>query len=529
MRAWGLLHAALRITGAALLAAAFCAPASAEGRPGGPSDEIFYQIFFRSFRDSNGDRIGDLEGLRAGLDYLQGLGVTSILLTPIQPSLFYHNYFADDFQGIDPAYGTMPEFRALVRDVHARGMRIYLDEEFQYLTYANPWFRDSYERPASPYHDFVLYDGPGDTRPEPGFYDLSTIEGYDGRKAGLGMVNLENPAVRAYFARLLVSWLDPHGDGTLRDGVDGFRIDHMMDDLDGKAKLTHLFSRFWRPVFGAVRAADPQARIIAEQADWGYGEDWLTRGDVDLVFAFPLWQAIVSLDKGAIVKAVRETALRTPPGKGQITIIENHDTTRFASAVHGSLAKEEIGAALDLVLRGTPLIYYGQELGMRGIQSHAWKTDANDIGQREAFRWNRDLFAPGSAIWYQGPHPWWTGRFNRSGDGVSVEEESGDPHSLLNFYRRLIALRRTRPEIERGAQTILGAAGPDALCLLRDDGRERTLLAIELGPEPVRLDFPAGEVAADRLDGAWTDLLRGGAAKPEGLTLGGWGIRLLGR
>ena len=497
-----------RRLGPALLAALFVViPArTAVGAPdqdvhaAAPSrDEIFYQIFLRSFCDSNGDRIGDLRGVRAHLDYLQGLGVTSILLTPIQPSPFYHNYFADSFEGVDPAYGTVRDLRALVEACHARGMKLYLDQEIQYVTQNHVWLKQSLGQPDSPYSRYVLYNGPGNTRPEPLLPGVPALPSYDGRKIEVATVNLRDPAVRDYFQKLFVSWIDPHGDGSLRDGVDGFRIDHMMDDLDNKGRLTGLFADFWRPIFAAVRARNPRARIIAEQADWGYGDAFLNRGGVDMVFAFPLRQAIASFDPALILAAVRETEARTPAGKVQLTFIENHDVERFASVVGEDPARERIGAAFDLLLRGTPLIYYGQELGMRGKQHRPWGSDANDIPVREAFRWTHDLEAPGSAIWYRGPHPWWTARFNRSDDGVSLEEESRDPHSLLAFYRRLLQIRAARTEIQTGRQVILDSAAAHVVCFLREQGAARTLVALNLAATPATVAFLAGRSRRGRI------------------------------
>lgn len=457
--------------------------AAERAAPAQPRSEVVYQIFVRSYRDSNGDRIGDLQGVRRSLDYLSKLGVTSILLTPIQPSHFYHNYFASSFEGVDPAFGDMKTFRALVKDLHARGMKIYLDQEIQYVVADHPWWKLAQGDPSSPYSNWVLYDGPGNTRPETGFLNLTSIPGWDGKSYGFTTVNLKNPEVRAYFERLFAGWA--------KDGVDGFRIDHMMDDLDGKPKLKGLFADFWAPVFARARAVNPKLKIIAEQADWGYGDDWLTRGGVDMVFAFPIRQAIVSLDKAKIIAAIEQTQAKTPAGKGQLIFIENHDVSRFASEVGSDPRKERIGAALNLFLKGTPLIYYGQELGMRGEQSHAWGTDANDIPDREAFRWTADLQAPGSAVWYAGDHPWWTDRFNRSGDGVSVEEEAANPRSLLADYRRLIALRRERPELRAGEETIVCREVPGVLCIERAKGAARSVLAVNLTAAQASLPLAA--------------------------------------
>src|SRR5690348_9419350 len=119
--------------------------------------EVMYHVFERSFYDSNKDGIGDFNGLAAKLGYLQRLGVTTLLLTPIVKSVYYHNYFADNFEETDPAYGSMQDWEHLVRSVHARGMSIYLDMEFQYVTGKQKWLKDSYKNPKSPYRKYILY------------------------------------------------------------------------------------------------------------------------------------------------------------------------------------------------------------------------------------------------------------------------------------------------------------------------------------------------------------------------------------
>lgn len=446
-------------------------------------DEVVYQIFVRSFRDSNGDRVGDLRGIEQELGYLQNLGVTSLLLTPINPSPTYHNYFASSFDGVDSAYGNAKALHDLVEAVHARHMKIYLDEEFQYAVRDNPWLRESLGKPASRYSHYILYDGPGNTRPEPIVYGITALPTYDGASIPVATVNLLDSAVVHYFQNLFARMVDPNHDGRFDDGVDGFRLDHMMDDLDNKGKLTGLFAHLWAPIFARVRAVNPRVTFIAEQADWGFGDDWLTRGNVDLVFAFPLQRAISSLDRDSIAHVITQTLARTPPGKGQLVFIENHDMNRFAS-VHTDPAQQRIGAALDILLKGTPLIYYGQEIGMKGMQSQAWKSDANDIPDREAFKWTRSEEDPGSAIWYKGTGPWWTNRYNRDNDGISVAAENNDPNSLLSYYRRLLALRRARPELRAGDERVIATDQPAVLAVLRsngkNDGAQSSLLLVNL-------------------------------------------------
>lgn len=499
---------------------------STKAAPAKAGEEVFYHVFFRSFADGDGDRIGDLKGMTARLDYLKRLGITSILLTPLQPSPFYHNYFATDFESIEPAYGTMDDYRAFLRAAHARGLKVYLDMEIQYVGEGHPWWTRSVGKPQAPFSDFLLWRDKARTEAEP-FLNQTRWEGYDGRMIGIAMVDLNSPKVRDYFQRVLLQWADPHGDGSGRDGADGFRIDHMMDDLDNKHLATGLFGTFWKPIFDALRQRRPGFRIMAEQSDWGYGADWLVRGHADMVFAFPLRGAINKLDKGGIVKALRETERLTPAGKSQIVFLENHDTDRFMSLVGGDAAKARSGAAIMLLARGEPLVYYGQELGMRGITGKVGLSDANHIPLREAMRWSADLDAPGSAIWYRGDKPWWTDRYSRSDDGVSVQEQDSSPDSLLNWYRRLLALRQSRPELRHGAQRILcDDAGP-VLCLLREADGRRTLLLANLG------DAAATPSVGSEIAGLpWIDLFGGKSAKqpihPDSLSLPPMGIRILG-
>lgn len=489
-------------------------------------EEVFYHVFFRSFRDGNGDRIGDLRGLTEKLDYLKDLGITSILLTPLQPSPFYHNYFATDFESIQPEYGTMADYRNMLREARARGLKVYLDMEIQYVGEGHPWWTQSLGKPDAPFADFLIWRDRAHTQAEP-FLHLPKWEGYDGRMIGIAMVNMNSPKVRDYFTRVLLWWADPHGDGSGRDAPDGFRIDHMMDDLDNKGVATDLFATFWKPIFDALRARRPDFRIMAEQYDWGYGADWLTRGHADLVFAFPLRGAIVKLDKAGIVKALRETARITPEGKSQIVFIENHDTDRIMSQLEGDQARARAAAAIMLAVQGEPLLYYGQEIGMRGITGKVGMSDANHIPLREAMRWQADLEAPGSAIWYRGTERWWTQRYNRSGDGVSVEEQDGDADSLLNWYRRLLALRERRPELRRGSQRLPCPDEGPVLCLLRETDGRRTLLLVNLGKTEAA---PALDAAVG--GGAWTDLMAddgaSGKVDSNALSLPPMAVRILG-
>lgn len=447
---------------AASLALLVAVPASADAPATAPRDvlegEVVYHIFQRSFRDSNGDGHGDLEGVRQSLPYLEKLGVTAIMMTPLYPSRTYHNYFATDFEGIDPRYGTRADLQRLIADAHARGIKVILDMEFQYLAEGHPWWTAAMADRTSPYNDWMLWDDRAAGIAEEGPFGLREIVNFNRDTHGVTTVAMKHPDVRAYFDRYLMGWVDPNGDGKFDDGVDGFRLDHMMDDLDSKGLLTDLFRDFWNPAFAKLRAANPDLVFLAEQWDWKYGEDYLSRADVSAVFAFPIHDAIRKFDAAALAEAITYTGEVTPAGKTQMIFAENHDVSRIASDPGISPERLRTAASLMFLLKGTPIIYYGQELGMRGANDAGYTTDEFNIPVREAFKWSATDSSPGQALWYKRPgERYWDQRYARDHDGVSVDEEDGNPASLLGHYRKLLALRAAHPALSRGTQRVLDA------------------------------------------------------------------------
>lgn len=510
-------------SGLALLSAA--EPAPNAGPP--PTDEVFYQIFVRSFRDSDGDRRGDLKGIEEELGYLQDLGATTVLLTPLYRSPFYHSYFADDFTRVDPAYGNEAGLRHLVKAIHQRGMRIFLDEEMQYVTGNHEWFRESHEHPGSKYSRYLIYKGPGNTLPETGFWGNPEVKTYDAKTVLIATVNLHEPAVQAYEAGLFANWMTPTAAGA-DDGVDGFRIDHMQDNLDDHGLLVNLFRGFWAPLFQKLKSAKPELRIVAEQADWGYGERWLDPGLADVVFAFPIRQAILSFDKAQLTRAVAETEQKTPTGKQSLIFIENHDTNRFASEVGGDVRKEKVGAALGLLLKGIPLIYYGQEVGMTGTALKDSSSDGGDIPRRQAFPWTAQV-GPGTAVWYQDSGPWWNQSALATGNSVSLEEEQRRPDSIFAYYRTLLALRRAQPELINGNQAIVDNDSAHVFSFIRCAENHRTLVAINLADTPVTVHLNPVDAAGGAKTRPWSARLASPAPTEKGkgwveLTLPAYGV-----
>ncbi|HVW13382.1 MAG TPA: alpha-amylase family glycosyl hydrolase [Mucilaginibacter sp.] len=446
-------------------------------------DEVIYHIFQRSFYDSNGDGHGDLNGVYQKLDYIQHLGATAILFTPLYESVFYHNYFASDFKKIDPKYGTMQDYVRLVKELHRRGMKIYLDMETQYVTEDHTWWKDGVGNPKSKYRDYILYEDSAHKTPVSIIFGLRGLLGYDSVYRKITTVNLNSPEVLEYNYRLFKYFMDPNGDGKFDDGVDGFRLDHMMDNLDQKPQLPHLFDTFWNPLLSRLRKVNLKIKIVAEQANWGsFGRDYLMHGGVDRVFGFRLTFAIRTFDKNQIAKAADSTFMLTPAGKQQVIFIENHDMPRFAHGVKGDIGKLKVGAALNLLLGGVPSIYYGQELGMDGTNASLGATDANDIPNRSAFEWYKSDQGKGMAYWYKRKGPW-KDKFNTNdipNDGTSLEEEQNDPNSLWNFYRKMIALRKTDPVLIRGTYKTLANDNDKVFTFERSAGDKKVIVAVNL-------------------------------------------------
>ena len=447
-----------------------------------PQPEVIYHIFERSFFDSNGDQQGDLNGIRLKLDYLQHLGVTAVLLTPLYESVFYHNYFATNFYKIDPDYGTMQDYLRLIKELHRRHMKFYMDMETQYVAEDHPWFQGSFNNPKSKYSDYLIYTDKTNSKPMPIVGGVTQLEGYDGITRKLVMVNLNNPAVQAYNYNFFKFWVDPNHDGKFDDGVDGFRIDHMMDNLDNTNRLPHLFDTFWRPLLGKLRKINPKLSIVAEQAEWGsLGADYFKRAGIDRVFAFRLAYGVRSFKKKEIIAQADSTFLITPANKQQVVFIENHDTPRFSYDEKGDAGKLRVGGALNLLIGGIPSIYYGQELGMTGGTYNLGGTDANQIPGRQAFEWFKADTGKGMALWYKQKGPW-KDKFNDDvpNDGVSLEEEQNDPNSLYNFYRAMIALHKNNPALIAGAYKTLVNNNDEVYSFERILGDKRVVVVVNL-------------------------------------------------
>jgi alpha-amylase len=479
-------------------------------------DEIIYHVMPRSFYDSNGDLHGDLNGFVKKLDYLQSVGVTTMLFTPLYESGFYHNYFPTDYEKIDQEYGTMEDYIHFVKAVHQRGMKFLMDMETQYVSSGHVWFDDSYKNPASPYTDFIYYSDPGNRYPEQLFMPTRSepyeFSAWPDKKFHIVHLNLNHPKVKQWMQDFYAFWVDPNGDGVFDDGVDGFRIDHIMDDLDNKGIFTNLYRDFWKPIFTRCKVINPDLLILGEQANWQeYGDKMVQHSGADAAFNFPLRFAIsgeeattTMYDKGSsspiiispskVHEEVIETIKRFPEGTFSVNFIENHDTDRWASMVGGHDGLLRAAAVLNLLLPGVPSIYYGQELGVTG-KIQEWGSDANHIPVREAFPWTPDPDTPGTALFYKNTGEWWDQSFFVTGGSkrfaLSIQEN--DPESLWNLYRNLIAIRKQYAPLRHGDYQPVVFGDEPILAFAREWQGEKIVVILNLSEETLKLDL-AGKI-----------------------------------
>lgn len=449
--------------------------------------EIIYHVFVRSFYDSNGDMTGDLKGLQKKLDYLQDLGVTSILLLPLYDAQCYHNYFADDFEKIDAEYGSMKDYVRLVKAVHKRGMKIYLDMETQYVTENHLWWKDAVGNLQSPYSNYILFQDTAHNKPATMVFELTALNSYDGSKIKVTTVNLRNKQVLDYNIKLFSFFADPNKDGKFDDGSDGFRLDHTMDSLDNKPQLGNLLKDFWAPLIKQVKTVNPTIKFIAEQANWGdSGKDYFEKGNIDRVFAFGLWGAIVNFKKDDIIRNAIASISKVPNGHQQVVFIENHDINRSASYFGKDPGKERAAAAIQLLIGGVPSIYYGQEIGMTGTTRFGrfGNTDGNDIPLREAFEWYKTTKGKGMALWYKNSGPWWDSTNLKPNDGISLQEQKRDPNSLFAFYKNIIALRKSQPALSVGNFQNAANDNSKVLSFIRQEGVDSVLVVVNLSGQP---------------------------------------------
>jgi alpha-amylase len=454
------------------------------------ADEIFYEVFVRSFQDSDGDGVGDLRGLTSRLDYLNDgdastdtdLGVTALWLMPIAESPSYHGYDVVDYRAVEADYGTAEDFRAFMAAAHERGIKVIVDLVLNHTSREHPWFQDA-QAPASPLRDWYLWaDERPFARPDGArvWHEAGEAFYYGYFWEGMPDLNLENEAVTAELDGVADFWLQEMG-------VDGFRLDaakHLIEDGDVVENTPETMA--WLQGFGErLHARHPEALILGEVYDASIvTSSYVREGALDLTFDFGLASSTItalnSASAGPLVSSLAEVAEAYPRGS-LATFLTNHDQNRIASQLNGNAASLRLAASLLLTGPGVPFIYYGEEIGMTGTKP--------DERIRTPLRW--DASAPGAG--FTGGTPWQALSFDP--EGTDIATEGADADSLLSAYRLLTRLRTGSVALRQGELIPVTAEDRHVAAFLRSAVDEAVLVVANLGSEAVSapvLDLEAG-------------------------------------
>ncbi len=472
------------LVGACLVLASLAPAAQAQRAPAWTNGATCYEVFVRSFYDSNGDGTGDLNGLIEKLPYIHSLGASCIWLMPVTASPSYHGYDVSDYYTVEPAYGTNADFRRFVAAAHRRGIKVLVDMVLNHTSSRNPWFLSALGDTASPYRSWYKFSptplGKGPWGEVAWHHSPVRDEYYWGVfDSGMPDLNYDTPAVHAETKRIADFWLTEMG-------VDGFRLDAVPYLVEQGSCLigcpgTHAFLHEYAEHVDSVK---PGAYTVGEA--WGdidtlmpYYPDQLTS-----YFVFEIADSLVAAVRRGTMGGMLSGYLRlqdTLPGFRWSPILDNHDQTRIMTKVGGDVARAKLAAALLLTLPGLPFVYYGDEIGMTG--------DKPDPRLRTPMQW-----APRTGVGFTTGKEWEDPQPDSL--TVNVATESADPGSLLSLYRRLIHVRKQNPALACGTLIPLAQVAPPVASYLRREGVHAVLVIANLGDSTLaRVAIPSGERA----------------------------------
>lgn len=470
-------------------------------------DDVFYQIMPIAWRDSDNDasRFGDFGGMTASLPYLKSLGVTAVWMNPVFTSPAYHGYQHMPANQLNPWFGTEPQFLSFVSAAHAESVKVLLDFVAYHVSQNSTYFQGSYLNPASPYTPYLAYTNGSNSS-----FDGGSFTTWNGSTVGQIKWRLDNPAVTALIDGWCQHWMDPDGDGNPADGIDGWRLDHVLAD-EGWGYTT----AWWQQWKNAILAKNPSAFTVIEQADWGsYGGNLLAGHDAafTIPFMFATRSALASESASGLYASMRATLASLPAGKTYVAVVGNHDVDRLSSNTGNVAGRNRVAAAILMTQPFPPCIYYGDELGMRGTKGN-WGTDANDIPMREPFKWNATAGPPMSNYFVLNSSAY-NARAERNNDGRSVQEQSGVAGSLLETYRSLIALRRGHVALRRGGYAEVPSSSQAVWAFVRQAETETLLVAINLAgsAQAMALDLSGFELPGG--SSPVRDVVSGGSLAP---------------
>lgn len=485
---------------------------------------VVYQIYPRSFQDSNGDGSGDLPGVITRLDYLQDLGVDALWLSPVFSSPMVDlGYDVSNYKEIDPLFGTMADFRRLLQEAHRRGMRVILDMVPNHTSDQHRWFVESASSRENPKRDwYIWHDGKNGMPPN------NWRSAFGGRAWSWHAptqqyylhsfapeqpdVNWRNPALAAAMADIMRFWLD--------QGVDGFRLD-VINRLIKDAFLrdnplhihgprpydwqAHVYDRNRPETLHIVRQirrlvdSYPERVTVGEVFEEPAGDPALAANyylggeGLHLVFNFAFlhtpWNA------AAFQTAIAEWDGLLGSDLWPTYTFNNHDQPRSFSRYGSDLGRAQVAAAMLLTLRGTPFLYYGEEIGMRDgriprhrLQDPAgkryWPLHPGRDPERTPMQWHAGTYAG-----FSNREPWLP--VNDDYGRVNVAAQDAVPSSLLQWYRRLLRLRREHPALHKGDYHRL-PGGADGLAYLRSTTTETILVLLNFAHQARLAPMPQG-------------------------------------
>ena len=393
---------------------------------------VSYEIFVRSFADSDGDGIGDINGITAQLPYLKKLGVEGIWLTPISPSPTYHKYDVTDYRAIDPEYGTMQDFKNLVQEAHNMGIKIIPDLVANHSSSMHPWFLEAMKGKENPYHDYYLWNTTSNLKDTVNWH-LTKDARSKGESAEryygffwseMPDLNYDNPKVREEIIDIAKFWLQ-------ETDVDGFRLDAAQHIYDATEVLKNV--AWWRQFREALMPIKKDLFLLGEV----WNKDTIVARYLDQAlsgcFNFDLSFALQAAAKKENAKQLVENLMRIRQIYAQYnhnfidaTILSNHDQNRIMNELNGNIKQAKMAGSLLLTLPGSPYVYYGEEIAMLGH-----KPDENI---REPFIWDSQKMDPKQTSWMKPV-------FSNNATVVGAKQQMNDSSSFWNSYQKFLLFR----------------------------------------------------------------------------------------
>ena len=425
---------------------------------------VCYEVFVRSFYDSNGDGIGDLRGLTQKLDYITGLGADCVWLMPVAESPSYHGYDVTDYYKVEHDYGTNDDFTVFVTAAHQHKIRVLVDLVLNHTSSEHPWFQEALRDTTAPHRSWYRWS----TTPANNWHKSPVRDEYYFGLFWSGMpdLNYENPAVLDEMKRVARFWLDSMH-------VDGFRLDavrHLVE-VGNEVSNTPGTHAVLRDFGQYVRSIAPQSYTVGEV--WDNTDVILTYypDQLDAYFAFPISEALMAAVRtgktGGLLPTV-EQFQRAEPAWRWAPFQRNHDQTRTLTALGNDTAGARLAATILLTLPGVPFIYYGEEIGMTG--------DKPDERLRTPMQWTR------TSAGFTSGKPWETPQPDSLVHNVADEDRAAG--SLLKLYRWLIRLRAGDDALRDGDLTPVETGNESVLAYLRKAPSVEVLIVANLGTTP---------------------------------------------